>query len=121
MGQKEMAEMKLRLGNELRDAIEKAASAHGTSMNGEIVARLERSFAETDFLDRVLGDDPSLRTMALLMVAALKRGGELAARAHGHREWGPSDWLANSATYRIAAQSVVDALGMGAPSKGKKP
>ena len=114
-------EMRLRLGDDLRAAIEKAADARDVSMNAEICARLEASFAQEDFLDRALGDDPSLRTMALLMVGALKRGGELAARANGHPDWTPGDWLANSATYRIAAQSVIDALGMSAPKKAEKP
>jgi hypothetical protein len=114
-----MAEMKIRLPDELRAAIEKAAEAREVSMNAEIIHRLERSFAEEDFLDRVLGNDQSLRTMALLMISNLKRGGELAARANGHPEWGPGDWLANSSTYRIAAQSVIDALGMNKPKKVK--
>lgn len=41
-----LPDFKIRLPQELKSAIEEAAKTNSRSMNGEIIARLERTFAE---------------------------------------------------------------------------
>lgn len=48
--QSEIAQIKLRLKEPLRLAIEKAAKANGVSMNAEVISRLQRSFHYDDIL-----------------------------------------------------------------------
>lgn len=45
--------LKLRFREELRVQIEEAARVNGTSMNAEIIDRLQRSFTEADILKRI--------------------------------------------------------------------
>lgn len=54
---------KLRLSEELRDKIKESAKAHNRSMNADIVARLESSFAinETYFPGYIPGYDSGVR------------------------------------------------------------
>lgn len=48
-----IVQTKLRIRDDLRAQIEAAAAANCTSMNSEIVDRLQRSFTEADILKRI--------------------------------------------------------------------
>jgi hypothetical protein len=109
-----MPAFRLRLPDQLRVALDEAAANSGSSLNHEIVRRLQASFDEQDVLDQLLRDQ-SFRTMALLMIMGLKRGGERGAEVRGHPEWTPEDWLTDSFAYRVAAYTVMDTLGIGEP------
>jgi hypothetical protein len=77
-----MVQVKLRMPEPVRAAIESAATRHGVSMNTEAVTRLEASFAaDTDVAQ--LG-----RALALVMDTA----GRAAARMKGDDSWMTDRW-----------------------------
>jgi Arc-like DNA binding domain len=98
-------QLKVRLKEPLRAALEEAATRRGHSMNAEVVNRLQGTFDQ----DARLGG-PVMLAMVNLMAGAFLRGGQLGARARGHPEWTPSEWMNDSLCYRIAVHTVQDAL-----------
>lgn len=102
-------DVKLRMKEPLRAALEGAARKRGISMNAEIVERLSRSFNQEAAVEAALGG-PEIRRMAMLMVAAFAHNGAMMAHALGHPEWSATDWMKDPSCYREAALSVFEAL-----------
>lgn len=86
-----LVDMKLRLPADLRATIEKAAKANGSSMNGEIVARLEAG----DGVEKALGSNRDVQVWA-----AMQREIESMENLTGKR------WTDDIATF-AAAQSRI--------------
>jgi hypothetical protein len=105
--------LSFRTTKELRERLDAARAASGRSLAQEAEYRLEQSFASergADVFDLWMRD-PSLRTMAFLMIGALVRAGEEAAAKAGTSKE-PQAWLHRSDTYRAACAAVVKRLGV---------
>ncbi|MDJ0981194.1 MAG: Arc family DNA-binding protein [Kiloniellales bacterium] len=63
---KQRAQVGLRLPEDLRKRVEKAAKGQGVSMNAEIVSRLERSFMQDEETARAFGPDHTQQFLKLL-------------------------------------------------------
>jgi hypothetical protein len=100
---KAVVEVGLRVREPLRAKVEKAAKARGVSMNAEMVARLERSFAT----EEVWGGPEMLR-VAELMAGAFYHTGLSASVG---RE--PADWLGDPAVYSDCMRAVERSLSRG--------
>jgi hypothetical protein len=84
-------ELGLRVKEPMRARIERSARDHGLSMNGEMVDRLEASFAREDALDRFFGGQ-EIRQLATLWAAAFVRGAQFGNyMQHGTPIGGPLD------------------------------
>jgi hypothetical protein len=95
------AQLKVRMKEPLRAALEEAARDRGVSMNTEIVARLERSFEQDQRLKDVFGSDELYRlaqTLALVM--------DDTRYAAGFSEEGDASWLRHPYTYDQAVKAV---------------
>lgn len=69
-----MSQLTFRMPEALHEHLEQAAEAHHRSLNAEVIARLEASFA-TDDQGLILGDNP------VAMEARMKRMEELAEQS----------------------------------------
>ena len=98
-------QLKVRMKEPLRAALEEASERRGVSMNAEIVQRLERSFTEEESLG-----GPGMRRLAYSMIVAFTRAGRL-------RAGGKENWIDDPDCYRAGVFGVVDALliGMNVP------
>lgn len=97
----DLVQFKLRIREELRAKIEKAALATGNSMNGEIASRLERSFEE----DRLLGVGPE-RALFIEIARQMSLVEAITGQA----------WHCDPATYWAVRQMAEDALKRAAPA-----
>jgi hypothetical protein len=91
---------KIRMREDLRSKLEQAAQRREVTLNGEIVHRLERSFAEED-----VAGGPEARGIVLLMTAAFLSHGERAAAGQK-----PAKWLHDQESFRSAIFGVTRAL-----------
>src|SRR5688572_5210632 len=100
-----MAQMqfKLRMPDPLRAAIEESARRGGTSLNNEIVKRLELSFRQEE---QVGG--PEVQELTRLWQAAFLRGLALGARARDLADQSPSAALRDVFAYRSAVHAGTD-------------
>jgi hypothetical protein len=75
-GRRKLAEqqLKLRIGEELKSQIERAAAARGVSINAEVMLRLSESF-ENERSMSGLFDDPRVFALAELIAIAMNRTG----------------------------------------------
>jgi hypothetical protein len=96
----------------LRAAINEAAHQRGVSMNAEVIARLERSFAEEAHVG-----GPTMLGVTNLMSGAFLRGGQAAATASGHPEWTVDQWLQDDFCRRAASLAVGQALSLPLPDR----
>jgi hypothetical protein len=103
-------QMLVRMREPLKTRLEEAARQKGVSATAEVVDRLERSFDEEE---RFGGRE--MLGIVNLVAGHFMHGGQMAARATGHPEWTPGDWMADPMCFRIAMQAVVDALQATAP------
>jgi Arc-like DNA binding domain len=95
----------LRMRPELRSALEQARARQGRSLNAEIIARLEQSFAEQDQIGGA-----AMQDLVRLWIAGFLRGGRLGARVVGHPEWTPDEWLRDPFAFRTAVHAGMDAV-----------
>ena len=109
-GKAARAQLPIRIPEALRARIEKAAKSGGISMNAEIVARIEASFAKED---AVGGREmlPWVQTMT----GAFARGGQRGAQASQHPEWTTAEWLQDPLCYDAARYAVSYALEVAQP------
>ena len=70
-GRKQSAtvDLKVRMKEPLRSALERAAKQRGVSMNAEAVDRLEKSFAEQGYIVELLGGRAVMRKVQLMVSA----------------------------------------------------
>lgn len=115
--QSQTVQLKLRMKEPLRAAVEKSAKKRGVSLNTELVDRIERSFEQDRHLDQALGG-PEMRRTAELMISAFGHNGNLMAAALGHPEWTAAEWMADESCYRAAVLGVVEALLVARPNAG---
>jgi hypothetical protein len=90
----DIAELKLRIREDLRFRIEKAAKAHDTSLNLEMCARLEQSFLQAEnamLLESLLAGGPSLWVLRAISVI-LRQVGE--------------DWVADTARVQKVSNAI---------------
>jgi hypothetical protein len=92
----------LRLPGEVRAALDQAAAGR-RSVNAEIVARLQASFAA----ERALGG-PEMRWLVELAIASFTFAGRMRAP-------GDPNWLRNQEAYRSGLFALIDALLAGIP------
>ena len=112
-----LAGLKIRLREPLRARLKSTAKRRGVSLNKELVAQLEQSFAKDDAFS-----DPDIANMMQLLGAAFVRGGQRGAAARKHPEWKPAQWLNDTFCYEAAFHALRDALVMAAPEyEGKRP
>ena len=102
----------LRMPDQLREEVEQAAKRGSTSLNGEIVERLEGTFRQ----EAQVGG-PAMLGITNLMAGAFLRGGQFAAAASGHPEWTVDQWLRDPFCHRAACLAVGQALSLPMPSK----
>ena len=102
------AQLKLRLPEPLRAALEAAAAARGVSMNTEAVARLQQTFSE----DQAFGG-AEMRRLVYLMAANFSTG------ARG-RAGGRPGWVDDPDGYRAGMMAVVNALLLGLPDAAER-
>lgn len=110
-------DLKVRMKEPLRAAIENAAANNGVSMNAEAVNRLQRTFSEDDVFETSLGG-PEMRQKVELMISAFGHNGHLMAQALGHPEWSARDWMNDPQCYRSAVRGVLRALIVAQPNHG---
>lgn len=108
-GDSPTADLKVRMKEPLRAAIEAAATANGVSMNAEAVARLQRTFSD----DEAMGGQAIVNIVHELVIS-FGAAGENAARAAGHA-WTAGEWLKDADCYREAVASTVAALLVRSP------
>lgn len=94
------ADIKIRLTEELRTKIERAAQANEVSMNYEMVDRLKQSFDQ----DESFGGN-EMRRIAILMAAAFNHGG---FQSSGGKK--ASEWIKDQSAYGSAVANVLTAL-----------
>ena len=112
-----MSPFLVRMPDGLKTAIQEDAQLHNRSINGAIVARLEESLRQDDGLERLLAD-PSLRSMALLMITAWKRGARTGAITTQRPRMSMAECVEDPRCYRYAAWAVAGALGLPLPTEG---
>ena len=96
----------LRAGASLREAVEASAEQSGKSLNGEIVDRLERSFAEDD-----QNGGPEMRELLRVWHAAFLRGLGVGSRVMDQlADRSVSEQLAHPIPFRTAVHMATDAL-----------
>ena len=100
-----LAGMKIRLREPLRARLESAAKRSGTSLNKELVARLEQSFTK----DAAFGGS-DIRHMAMLMASAFALNGSRKAE-----EKSLDRWTGDPESYLAGMLGVIDALMTAAP------
>jgi hypothetical protein len=111
----------LKVTAEIKQRIDEEARKTGRTQSQQAELIIERALANEEFLNRLLGDDQSIRTMAVLMVGALQRGGQLGANARGHPEWTSREWLTDPFALVVAGYSVMQALGIAEPHREDLP
>jgi hypothetical protein len=97
--------MMIRLPQALRERLERATAQNGSTLNKEIVARIETTFA----IEASAGDAVFLAAAHQLLrinVTFEEAGRDAAARA-GHPEWGRKEWQADPECYEAAALAVA--------------
>jgi hypothetical protein len=105
---------KLRMPDELREAVEQSAEQSGKSLNSEIVDRLQSTFRQ----EAQVGG-PVMLGITNLMAGAFLRGGHFAAAASGHPEWTVEQWLADPFCHRAACLAVGQALSLPLPTRAE--
>jgi Arc-like DNA binding domain len=95
-----------RMQPELKEALEAAVARNGRSLNAEIHARLEASFAE----QFQAGGSEEVRVIIDRVRAAFLHGGRLGALSRGHPEWGPDEWMRDDIARKVAIAAAVDEL-----------
>src|SRR4051794_30944901 len=90
--QSELVQIKLRAKEDLRAALQAAADAKGTSLNGEIVDRLQRSLEGEASIDNVF-DSPLTAAIAKLIASAMHEAGRYAGFAATGTTEGATDWF----------------------------
>ena len=100
-----LAGMKIRLREPLRARLESAAKRSGTSLNKELVARLEQSFTK----DAAFGGS-DIRHMAMLMASAFALNGSRRAE-----EKSLDRWTGDPDCFLAGMLGVMDALMIAAP------
>jgi len=101
----EATPFQFRMAPELKTALMLAAARNGRSINLEIHARLEASFAE-----QAQTDGPTIQAIMARILAAFLHGGRLGAISRGHPEWEPEQWVQDRIARKVAIAAVVDAL-----------
>jgi Arc-like DNA binding domain len=102
-----VADVKTRMREPLRAAMERSAKQRGVSMNAEIVSRLEQSLRqEAEF------GGPAGRQRAHLALSTFMAAGRRWARTRGIK----GSWEDNAECYLYACFAVVEALMITAPS-----
>jgi hypothetical protein len=104
------AQFSLRLSPHMKAALEAAAKRRGHSINTEINRRLQKTFGD----ESAVGGG-AMYDLTRLWAAAFVRGGNLAARALGHPEWEPDEWLSDFFAYKTAVVAGQDALDAAQP------
>jgi len=99
-------QFKLRMPEPLREKLEESTRRSGSSLNTEIVRRLERSFQE----ETVFGG-PRLTRYAHLMASVFAHAGQ---RTSGAAD---DSWLDNDGAYIVVVTSVMDALLVDRPAE----
>jgi hypothetical protein len=102
----------VRMREPTRAKLAAAAKNRGTSLNSEVVDRLDRSLASDE-----LGG-PEVRNVIGLMAAAFVRGGQRGATARQHPEWSPEQWIDDEFCFQAATEAVIDALVLARPVEG---
>ena len=100
-----LAGMKIRLREPLRARLESAAKRNGISLNKELTARLEQSFAK----DAAFGGS-DIRHVAMLMASAFALNGSRKAE-----EKSLDRWTGDPESYLAGMLGVIDALMTAAP------
>ena len=96
----EKVQLKLRMREPVRAAIEKAAKLRGVSMNTEINARLDQSFEHETIVDRVLsGESGNLARLIITAIQAVERATGKQSRNDSY----------TAAQARLAADTILDA------------
>src|SRR5437868_6483325 len=99
----------LRVSDDLREKISRAAKQRGVAVNKEISDRLERSFNEGETISATEGDGelyPLLRVVA----AAMEVAGPMAAILSTMNAEAGKTWLSNSIAYEQAFHAAVTVL-----------
>lgn len=106
-----VVQLKVRMREPLRAKLESAAAKKGTSINSEVVDRLESSFRVDDQLG-----GPEMRDIAALMIGAFNAAGAAADSADGYvSAEGEYNWRRDQFCYLHAAMAVVEALLVATP------
>ena len=92
------AQLKVRMPEPLRGALEEAARQRRVSMNSETVRRLERSFTE----EAAFGT-PATKQVAYLAASAFALAGQF-------RGANNEDWIKDPSCYRAGLFAAIDAL-----------
>jgi Arc-like DNA binding domain len=100
------AQLKIRMKEPLRAALEAAARQRGVSMNAEMIARLERSFEQDQRIADVFGSAELFGLMRAL--AAIMTSAATAVVTTSEEE--AQDWLADPWRYDLAVRAAVAAL-----------
>lgn len=103
-GDSPTADIKVRMREPLRAAIEAAASVNSVSMNAEAVDRLQRSFDE-----QALFASQDTRVWAILMAREFHKAG-VAAAAHRDVDQADKVWMSDPDALLSASHSVMRAL-----------
>jgi hypothetical protein len=103
-------QLNLRLSEALRERIANSAGRAQRSMNAEITARLEASFAR----DAEFGSEEET-SLARLIAAAFSLGGRRGAAAQGHPDWTAREWLVDPVCYAAATAAAISALNTAQP------
>ena len=101
----------LRVKEELRVRLERAAALNMRSINAEITYRLEQTFIEEAVLD-----GPDMRRIALLMATSFYQGGHMASVSELEKALPPARWVRERGYYLEAVSAVVEALIAGMPN-----
>lgn len=111
-------QLKVRLREDLRARLERAASKNHESLNREIVERLERSFVRPDHIE-ALTLQYGERLAGILLVAgrAMEEAGRLGAFA-SDPEAGGEAWHGIPYAYREAANAAMTVIAAYKPKKG---
>lgn len=103
-------QLKARMRESLRAKLERAAAKNKQSLNAEVVARLEASFAKED-----AAGGPEILSIVQLMTGAFARGGQRGAQAKQHPEWTAAEWINDPLCYDVARYTVSYALEFAQP------
>jgi Arc-like DNA binding dprotein len=108
----ELVQIKIRAKDELRSALQAAADAKGTSLNSEIIDRLERSLENETKVEGIFVS-PVTAAVAKMMAAVMHEAGRAAGFAATFTIEESVDWFRNAFAFDQAAKAanrVIEAL-----------
>jgi hypothetical protein len=99
--------MQVRLPKALREQLEKETEREGTTLNREIVQRIEASFKLQDAFGEGHFD---MLDFYMMMGNGFAAAGKRAAEQAGHPEWSGQEWRCDPECFEKASLAVAEAL-----------